>query len=92
MNKKEYKKYAEMISPDGSPASWDGATRLRVLEELTGIPQGTIAEYDIFSENIRNAKEKIEGLGAAPKNPVEKTTSVEKFIREKCNVKNFKKS
>lgn len=81
----EYKKYAEMISKDGSPSSWGGNTRLKILEELTGIPQGTIARYDQYCGQVRDAKEKIDALGTAPVNPAEQTTSVEKFVREKCS-------
>ena len=79
----EYKKYAEMISPDGGPGDWSGNTRLKILEELTGIPQGTIARYDQYCGQVRDAKEKIDALGTGPVNPAEKTTSVEKFVKEK---------
>ncbi len=78
----EYKKYAEMISPDGGPGSWGGGTRLKILEELTGIPQGTIAQYDQYSEDVRNAKENIDALGAAPVNPAEKEISLEQLVRK----------
>ena len=38
-----YKKYAEMISPEGkSGADWSGDTRLQILSELTGISENDL--------------------------------------------------
>ena len=83
----EYKKYAEMISKDGTPGSWGGNTRLKILEELTGIPQGTIAQYDQYCEQVRDAKEKIDALGTAPVNPAEKEISLEQFVNKQSSYK-----
>lgn len=51
----KYKKYAEMISPDGtSLGSYSGSTRTAILSELTGIPAEDIDNADnmaLFRDN-----------------------------------------
>lgn len=75
-----YLEYAKMLSPDGSPSSWDGNTRLKILSELTGIDSNSIANYDNYAKAILNAKEDLATLGVAPKNPAEKLSTLEEFI------------
>lgn len=53
----KYKKYAEMISPNGaSLGSYDGSTRTAILSELTGIPEDIINDADTTSD-LRNKAE-----------------------------------
>ena len=42
-----YKKYAEMISPEGKPCgTWSGDTRIQILSELTGLDKDVIENHD----------------------------------------------
>ena len=49
----DYKKYAEKISPSGSPGGkWEGNTRAQILSELTGASADSINKVDSSATNV----------------------------------------
>ena len=75
-----FRKYAEMLSPDGAPAQWDGDKRIEILSSITGLSKDKISNYDTYNSNVLKAQKEILDLGAAPKNPAEKLSTYEEFI------------
>ena len=57
----KYKPYAEMISPDGSPADWE-AQRSAVLSQLTGISATDIDNADIYYQTYLDSLAAYEDL------------------------------
>jgi len=77
-----YKKYAEMISPEGKAgAKWGGDTRLQILSELTGISEEDIAKQGEYLEECCQKEEiltKIE-LREPTSAKIAKTNNLELF-------------
>ena len=56
----KYKKYAEMISPDGSIGGiYNGETREKILQELTGITPEKMKAFDSTSEEVQKAADAV---------------------------------
>ena len=62
-----YKKYAEMVSPDGAPGGNYESKRAEILSGLTGIPVDDLNKVESNNEDIKNLdKEIAEHLGEEP--------------------------
>lgn len=79
----KYKKYAEMISESGSVGgSYDGETRLKILQELAGVTAEQIQAYDSTASNVQTAVDAVnDAVDARDKISSEDFTQ-EEFIKE----------
>ena len=85
-----YKKYAEMLSPNGhSTNEWSGQKRLDILSSITGISADRISAYENYSQAAYNAKKELDELGLPPVNPAERNTPVQALM-SKLDNDNFK--
>ena len=78
-----YKKYAEIISPDGSSCNnWTGQTRLDILSKISGVSIDKISNYENCQQNVWDAKETLDAIGNPPVNTAEKNTTVENLLKQ----------
>lgn len=80
-----YRKYAEMISPDGSVGGvYDGETREKILEALTGISPERMSSYSTTATDVQTAADAANKALAARGDIELKTQTLEadKFIKK----------
>lgn len=83
-----YKKYAEMISPNGSSTNaWTGDKRAEILSSLTGISVDKINNYESCKKNVWEAKEVLDSIGTPPYNKAERNTAVAVLLEQFGNDK-----
>ena len=64
----KYKEYAEMLSPDGSPSTWGGDTRLQILSQLTGVSAQDIDNAENYYNDFLDCQQSLIAIEASKPN------------------------
>lgn len=88
----KYKKYAEMISPDGSAKGDYESNRSAILSELTGIDEAKINSVYSNEAAVIEAKAYLDSLEEPKRNSFLKNTSAIGLLEKMKSTANFNKS
>ena len=78
----KYKKYAEMISADGSANGDYESNRSKILSSLTGIDESKIAQSESYSNSLGGYSEKMAQLKSKEPEIKSTTTSPEELLKK----------